>query len=80
MRTSVDSAVMLAARYPMIVPVMTQRMEAVPALTAVVETELDRTRSEIGFALEMMGESRIRVAAATEMRGIAEVARVELRA
>jgi len=78
MRGSVDSAVMLAARYPRIVPVMAQLMETTPILTAVVEAELDRSRSEIGFALEMMEESRIRVAETTEMPGIAELARVEL--
>jgi DUF3037 family protein len=80
MRASIDVAVMLAARYPKIVPVMAQLTATTPLLTAVVETELDRTRSEIGFALEMMEESKIRVARASEMAGIAEVARRELRA
>jgi hypothetical protein len=80
MRASVDSAVMLAARYPKIVPVMAQITATAPMLTAVVEVELDRTRSEIGFALEMMAESGIRVATTGEMAGIAEVARRELRA
>lgn len=80
MRASVDSAVMLAARYPRIVPVMAQLTATTPLLTAVVETELDRTRSEIGFALEMMQESGIRVSTTREMAGIAEVARRELRA
>jgi hypothetical protein len=80
MRASADSAVMLAARYPKIMPVMAQLTATTPILTAVVESELDRTRSEIGFALEMMGESGIRVATTGEMAGIAEVARMELRA
>jgi hypothetical protein len=80
MRASVDSAVMLAARYPKIVPVMAQLTATTPLLTAVVEDELDRTRSEIGFALEMMAESGIRVSTTREMAGIAEVARRELRA
>jgi hypothetical protein len=80
MRASVDSAVMLAARYPKIVPVMAQITATTPLLTAVVEAELDRTRSEIGFALEMMAESGIRVSTTGEMAGIAEVARRELRA
>jgi hypothetical protein len=80
MRASVDSAVMLAARYPKIVPVMAQVTATAPMLTAVVEAELDRTRSEIGFALEMMAESGIRVSTTGEMAGIAEVARRELRA
>jgi hypothetical protein len=80
MRASVDSAVMLAARYPKIVPMMAQLTATTPLLTAVVEAELDRTRSEIGFALEMMAESGIRVSTTGEMAGIAEVARRELRA
>jgi hypothetical protein len=80
MKVNVDSAVMLAARYPKIVPVMAQLTATTPLLTAVVETELDRTRSEIGFALEMMEESGIRVARTSEMAGIAEEARRELRA
>jgi hypothetical protein len=80
MKASVDAAVMLAARYPKIVPVMMQLTAATPLLTAVVEDELDRSRSEIGFALEMMEESGIRVARTSEMAGIAEVARRELRA
>ncbi len=62
------------------VPTMAQITGAAPMLTAVVEDELDRTRSEIGFALEMMEESKIRIARTTEMEGIAEVARVELEA
>lgn len=78
MRTSVDSAVLLAARYPKIVPVMEKVAGASPSLTAVVEAELDRARAEVGFALEMMEESRIRVASAAETRWIAEAARREL--
>jgi hypothetical protein len=80
MRGSVDSAVMLAARYPKIAPVMENIAGAAPTLTAVVEAKLDRTRSEIGFALEMMEESRIRISQTSEMAMIAEVARMELRA
>ena len=78
MRASVDAAVTLAARYPKISPVMAQVTGAAPLLTAVVEAELDRSRTEVGFALEMMEESGIRVAETAEMAGIAERARVEL--
>jgi len=78
LRASVDAAVMLAARYPKIAPVMEKIAGARPLLTAVVEAELDRSRSEVGFALEMMEEGSVRVAQMTEMPGIAEVARVEL--
>jgi hypothetical protein len=80
MKASVDSAVMLAARYPKIVPEMERIAEGAPMLTAVVEDGLDRTRSEIGFALEMMAESKIKIAPTAEMGAIAELARLELRA
>ncbi|HVN18285.1 MAG TPA: DUF3037 domain-containing protein [Dongiaceae bacterium] len=78
MRSGVDSAVMLAARFPKIAPVMEKVAGAAPLLTAVVEAGLDRSRNEVGFALEMMGESRIRVAETTEVAGIADTARREL--
>jgi hypothetical protein len=80
MRASVDAAVLLAARYPKIAPVMERVAGVAPVLTAIVEAKLDRARAEVGFALEMMKESRIRVAETTEMAVIADRARVELRA
>ena len=80
MRASIDAAVTLAARYPRIMPPMAQATGAAPMLTAVVEDGLDRGRSEIGFALEMMEESKIRVVRTGEMAGIAMVAKMELRA
>jgi hypothetical protein len=79
MRASVDAAVMLAARYPKIKERMLQAPNPVaPKLTAVVDDGLDRSVSEIGFALGMMEESRIRVAVGAEMPGIAEAVRMEL--
>lgn len=80
MRGSVDAAVLLAARYPKIGPVMEKLAGAAPMLTVVVEAELDRERAEVGFALEMMEESRIQVADVAEMPVIAERARLELTA
>jgi len=80
MRASVDTAVLLAARYPRIAPAMAELTGNAPLLTAVVEAELDRNRSEIGFALEMMRESMITVSLTTELPTIAERARTELRA
>jgi hypothetical protein len=80
LKASVDGAVMLAARYPRIAEGMLQAKDPIaPALTAIVDDELDRKKDEIGFALGMMEENRIRVAAAAEMPGIAERVRVELR-
>lgn len=78
MSASIDAGVLLAARYQKVRPKMAEMTSTSPMLTAVVDAELDRTRSEVGFALEMMEESGIRVAETMEMAGIAEVARREL--
>jgi len=78
MRSSVDAAVTLAARYPKIAPEVERVVGGVPLLTGVIEADLDRTRDEVRFALEMMEESRIRVAETTDMSAIAEMARVDL--
>jgi len=75
----VETAVTLAARYPKILPVMAKVTGAIPALTAVIDDDLDRRGDAVQFALSMMEEERIRVVAAAEMPGIAEVARRELR-
>jgi hypothetical protein len=80
LKASVDAAVMLAARYPEIGKGMAKAEDAVrPFLTAVVDDGLDRSKDEIGFALAMMEENKIKVAAVAEMPGIAERVRVELR-
>lgn len=78
MSANIDSAVLLATRYQKIEPVMAQLTATTPFLTAVVEAGLDKSKNEIAFALDMMEESRIRVAETTEMAGIAEMARSEL--
>jgi hypothetical protein len=80
MKHSVDSAVMLAVRYPQIKPLMGWVTGEPPLLTAVVEDQLDRLRNDVRFALEMMEENRIRVSLVSEMPAIAEKVRVELSA
>ena len=79
LKVNVDSAVMLAARYPKIAPVMAKVTGATPGLTAVIDDDLDRGAEAVQFALGMMEEERIRVAVAAEMPAIAEAARRELR-
>jgi hypothetical protein len=79
LKAGVDSAVVLAARYPKIVPVMARVTEATPTLTAVIDDDIDRGHEAIQFALSMMEEEKIRIAVAAEMPRIAEVARRELR-
>ncbi len=80
LKAGVDAAVLLAARYPRIVPVMSKVAGAVPALTAVIDDDLDRGQESVQFALSMMEDEKIRIAVAAEMPMIAEVARRELRA
>jgi hypothetical protein len=80
LKASVDSAVLLAARYPRIAPVMSKVTQAAPLLTAVVDDDLDRGQESVQFALSMMEEEKIRIAVAAEMPMIADVARRELRA
>jgi hypothetical protein len=80
LKAGVDSAVLLAARYPRIAPVMSKMVGASPTLTAVIDDDLDRGQDSVQFALSMMEEEKIRIAVAAEMPLIAEVARRELRA
>jgi hypothetical protein len=80
LKAGVDAAVLLAARYPRILPVMSKMTEATPALTAVIDDDLDRGQESVQFALSMMEEEKIRIKAVAEMPSIAEVARRELRA
>ncbi|HZZ14588.1 MAG TPA: DUF3037 domain-containing protein [Candidatus Sulfotelmatobacter sp.] len=80
LKAGVDSAVLLAARYPRIAPVMSKMTETAPVLTAVIDDDLDRGQESVQFALNMMEEERIRIAVAAEMPMLAEVARRELRA
>jgi hypothetical protein len=79
LKANVDAAVLLAARYPRIAPVMSKVL-ATPTLTAVIDDDLDRGLESVQFALSAMDEEKIRIAVAAEMPMIAEVARRELRA
>lgn len=78
LKRSLDQAVHLAYRFPKIEVEMPKVKNAYPRLTAVVDDDLNRKDQQIDFALGMMEEARIKVAAAAEMPAIAEVARQEL--
>jgi hypothetical protein len=80
LKASVDTAVLLAARYPRIAPVMSKMTDSALLLTAVIDDDLDRGRDEVRFALGMMEEEKIHIAVTAEMPTFAEVARQELRA
>jgi|SRR5579862_727378 len=79
LKASVDSAVLLAVRYPRIRPLMTQAIAASVGLTAVIDDDLDRNEDAVQFALSMMEEEQIRIAVAAEVPLIADVAKLELR-
>jgi hypothetical protein len=80
LKAGVESAVLLAARYSKIAPVMAKVTQATPELTAVIDDDLERGRAEVGFALDMMKEEGISIAVAADMPEIAERVRRELRA
>jgi hypothetical protein len=83
LKASVDAAVMLAARYPKIAEcILKAKAEdrGTPLLTAVVDDGLEMSNDQIGFALDMMKESRITVSAMADLPGVADGARKELKA
>jgi len=75
----VEHGMILAARFPQIAAGMQTKRNVEAWLTAVVDDEIDRSRDEVSFALDMMQESGIIIAPATEMPRIAEGIRLELR-
>jgi hypothetical protein len=79
LKAGVDAAVLLAARYPRIVPAMSKVVNAVPVLTAVIDDDLDRGSESVQFALSMMEDEKIRIAVVAEMPIYAETARRDLR-
>jgi hypothetical protein len=79
LKASVDGAILLAARYPRIAPVMSKMTEASLALTAVIDDDLDRGQESVQFALSAMEDEKIRIAVAAEMPMIAKVATRELK-
>lgn len=79
-KTGVEQAIILAARYPKIARGIARTIQANSSLTAVVDDDLDRAQAEVRFALSALEEEKIRVAVMSEMPGIAERARLELRA
>ncbi len=78
MNSGIDSAVAIASRFQKIQPEMGRISASTPKLTAVIETDLDRGKNEVAFALEMMEESGIRIAEVSDMPSLAEMARVEI--
>ncbi len=78
LKTTVDQALLLSSRYPLIAAGVRRIAEAEPFLTAVVDEGLDRSPEPIQFALSAFEEQSIRVATTAEMPAIADVVRGEL--
>jgi hypothetical protein len=69
----------LGARFPQIAAGIGAKKHVKACLTAVVDDDLDCSRDEVNFALDMMQESGIVVVPAQKMQEIAEGIRLELR-
>jgi DUF3037 family protein len=80
LKASVDQAILLASRYPVIAKSMAHMNQVTPSLTAVVDDGLDRRPDEVRFALGALEEAKIRVTDSAALPEIAERARLELRA
>lgn len=79
LKQRVETGMMLAARFPEIAARMQAKKNVKAWLTAVVDDDLDRSRNEVGFALEMMQESGMVVRPAAEMPEVAMEIRLELK-
>ena len=77
--TDVNAAKVLAYSYPRIAEGIQRDEQAATSLTAVVEDSPDATDEGIQFSIAIMEQSKIRIAGVSEMAGIAELARKELR-
>lgn len=78
--TEIDSAKILAYSYPTIRSGIERTEKASAQLTAIVESDVDRSDEGIAFALSILNESKIEVASSADLPRIAEKARIELRA
>jgi hypothetical protein len=77
--SDVNAAKVLAFSYPQIAAGIARVEKAKSELTALIEPELDRGDTQIGFALETLERSQIAVASVTQMDELAQRARLELR-
>lgn len=76
LRRSVNTAIEVTSKYKKVV----EKRRNETLLTAVVENDLDRDEERISYTLSAMKADGIRIAELREMPGIADAARLELRA
>jgi hypothetical protein len=79
LQSDVDTAKVLAFSFPALREGMIRKQNLRSELTAIVETELDRSDEAVAFALAVMERSEIAVATTAELPEFAERARQELR-
>ncbi len=80
LKTNLEQAIMLAARYPKMAQGIIQTTQAHSWLTAVIEDDVDRQQDGVRFALGALEEEKIRVVRIAEMPLIADQVRMDLRA
>lgn len=77
--TEVDSAKVLAFSYPALAAGISKFENAKTDLTAIVEDDLNRDDDAVQFAIATFQQSSINVATVSQLPGLAERARTELR-
>ncbi|HEY4053535.1 MAG TPA: DUF3037 domain-containing protein [Terriglobales bacterium] len=80
MTRKIESGIVLAAEFAQVAAGMQAKKKVKAWLTAIVDDDLDRSRRDVGFALEMMQQNGIVVVPVAEMPWIAEGIRLELKA
>jgi hypothetical protein len=80
LKTNTNQAVILAHRFPKIADCIHAENGTSAQLTAVVADNLDRTNSDIEFALGTFKENGVKVATVADMPSIAEETREDLNA
>ena len=78
LRNNLDSASSLADRYPLLAAGIAKKENRLASLTAIIENGLDRSVSEIDFAIAAMETRKITVRPVADMLTIAERARTDL--
>ena len=74
-----DAAKILAFSYPGLREGMAREENAKTELTAIVETDLNRSDDEIAFALAVLAKAEIAIRTAAESPAVAQQARADLR-
>jgi hypothetical protein len=80
LKNSVDQAVLLAMKFPLLAAGISEKEKLDSRLTAVIDDHLDRQRADVEYAFGMMQRNKVEIASEAEIPQIAEKARQELRA